>query len=55
MLKWPTAVWEKPWLWQFTGDGKGPAPHAIPGIQDNMDISSFDGSDDDLAAQWSGA
>ncbi len=52
---WPAAVWEKPFLWQFTGDGEGPGPHEIPGIAGNADINSFNGSDEELAAQWSGA
>jgi lysozyme len=49
--KWPS-IWEKPFLWQYTGDGSGPEPHSIPGIHGNIDISSFDGSDEDLAKQW---
>lgn len=44
--------WPKVWLWQFTGDGSGPSPHAVPGIQDKMDINSFDGTDAELAEQW---
>jgi lysozyme len=50
---WPRH-WDKPWLWQFTGDGQGPAPHAVPGLQEKMDINSFDGTDDELAATWAG-
>lgn len=50
---WPKQ-WKAPWLWQYTGDGDGPKPHAVPGIQDKMDINSFAGSDADLAAQWAG-
>ncbi len=52
MPSWPS-TWEKPWLWQFTGDGVGPLPHAIPGIDGtDIDIDSFAGSTDELAAQW---
>lgn len=51
---WPK-TWARPLLWQFTGDGDGPRPHAVPGIQDDMDINSFDGTDEDLAAAWPGA
>jgi len=50
---WPKP-WDKPWLWQFTGDGYGPQPHAVPGVQDSMDVNSFDGTDDELAAAWAG-
>lgn len=46
--------WPKPFLWQFTGDGAGPQPHAVPGIGGKADINSFDGSDADLAANWPG-
>jgi lysozyme len=49
--KWPS-IWPKPWLWQYTGDGSGPAPHEVPGIQDKMDVNSYEGSDEDLAASW---
>lgn len=50
---WPKP-WAKPWLWQFTGDGEGPPPHSVPGLQDKMDINSFEGSDEELAAEWAG-
>jgi len=48
----------RPWknfaLWQRSGDGEGPGPHDIPGIGRREDVNWFDGSDDDLAAAWSG-
>lgn len=44
--------WSDIWAWQFTGDGEGPVPHDVPGIQTNMDISSFTPSDAALAAGW---
>ena len=47
--------WDAPTLWQFTGDGFGPQPHAVPGMQNKMDINSFAGTDDQLAAAWPGA
>jgi GH25 family lysozyme M1 (1,4-beta-N-acetylmuramidase) len=50
---WPP-LWDSPWLWQFTGDGNGPKPHSVPGLQDDLDINSFAGSAEDLAAQWAG-
>lgn len=52
--KWPS-LWTKPWLIQFTGDGVGPLPHTVPGVpgsSGNVDISSFDGTGEELAAQW---
>ena len=50
--KWPPC-WPSPWLWQFTGDGTGPLPHAVPGIAGTgIDIDSFAGTDDELSQQW---
>lgn len=47
--------WDKPFLWQFTGDGHGESPHGIPGIVTGgkgIDISAFDGSPAELAKAW---
>lgn len=46
--------WTAPWLWQFTGDGLGPQPHTIPGLHaaGGLDISSYDGTDDQLRSDW---
>lgn len=51
--KWPP-TWDKPTLWQFTGDGVGPMPHDAPGvtIPGGCDINSFDGTDDELTRVW---
>jgi GH25 family lysozyme M1 (1,4-beta-N-acetylmuramidase) len=52
--KWPP-LWSEPWLIQFTGDGTGPEPHRVPGVPGSKgfcDISSFDGTGEELAAQW---
>jgi len=48
--------WTKAWLWQYTGDGGGPPPHQVPGIEGDggIDISHWDGTDDELRAQWAG-
>lgn len=46
------ASWNKFWLWQFTGDGLGPEPHNVPGLGRNIDINHFQGTYDDLVAQW---
>ena len=48
--------WAKAWLWQYTGDGEGPPPHQVPGIEGDggIDISHWDGTDDELRAQWAG-
>jgi lysozyme len=46
-----------PWsdwtLWQFTGDGVGPAPHTLPGIVTRgIDINTYRGTREELAADW---
>jgi GH25 family lysozyme M1 (1,4-beta-N-acetylmuramidase)/peptidoglycan hydrolase-like protein with peptidoglycan-binding domain len=41
------------WLWQFTGDGIGPVPHAVPGIAGSgIDLNRFDGDRGALASSW---
>lgn len=52
-----TPTWPKtfpaPWLWQFTGDGLGPSPHTVDGIDGGgIDINSFDGTPEQLTSQW---
>jgi lysozyme len=44
--------WEKPWLWQYTGDGSGPQPHTVNGAKGNVDLNSYDGTDEQLTAEW---
>ncbi len=49
---WPK-TWDRPWLWQFTGDGKGPQPHSVDGVSGTgIDINSYTGLN--LAGEWSG-
>jgi len=53
----PLTAWTRPWLWQFTGDGKGPPPHRIAGIggpSGAVDINRYDGTPAQLAAEWAG-
>jgi GH25 family lysozyme M1 (1,4-beta-N-acetylmuramidase) len=44
--------WAKPDLWQFTGDGIGPGPHTVDGLEHGADLSRFDGDRAALAAWW---
>lgn len=46
--------WDKPWLWQCTGDGIGPKPHTLVGIKIPLDLNKFAGTDDELREQWAG-
>jgi lysozyme len=48
---WPSA-WQSFWLWQYSGDGQGPLPHTVAGCDPNIDCSSYDGSPDELVAEW---
>jgi lysozyme len=44
--------WDVPLLWQFTGDGNGPLPHSLDGLQQGADLSIFRASPDQLRAAW---
>lgn len=44
--------WKETFLWQFTGDGVGPLPHTLDGLEMGADISSFNGTADELRAAW---
>ena len=44
--------WDVPFLHQFTGDGNGPLPHTLDGLQSGADLSVFRGSAEQLAAAW---
>lgn len=45
--------WNNWWLWQFTGDGIGPTPHSVPGIQGSqLDINTFAGTPLQLSTSW---
>jgi GH25 family lysozyme M1 (1,4-beta-N-acetylmuramidase) len=51
----PLTAWQRPWLWQYSGDGVGPTPHSVPGIQGaggHVDLNCYDGADAELAKQW---
>jgi GH25 family lysozyme M1 (1,4-beta-N-acetylmuramidase) len=50
----PQASWDDWWLWQYSDGQAGPGPHGCPGISGYVDTNSFDGSDAELAAEWSG-
>jgi GH25 family lysozyme M1 (1,4-beta-N-acetylmuramidase) len=53
--RWP-AAWAAPWLHQFSGDGVNNHGIVMPGVDARqasaLDMNSFAGSDDELAAQW---
>lgn len=49
------APWTKYMLLQYTGDGIGPRPHTLAGLEDGADLNAFHGTFDQLAALWPGA
>ena len=50
--------WQSYWLWQYSDGSAGPQPQSVPGIPGNsagqIDCNTFDGTADELAAQWAG-
>lgn len=46
------ASWKKYWLWQYTGDGIGPEPHTIPGIEGHVDLNVYNGTFENLVTEW---
>ncbi len=47
--QWSDAGW---FLLQYTGDGIGPLPHTLPGLEIGADLNVYDGTADDLVANW---
>jgi len=48
---WP-ATWSCYWLWQFTDGTDGPAPHTVAGVNGCCDINAYDGTENELIAEW---
>lgn len=46
--------WDSWWLWQYSDGEVGPAPQGCPGVNGAVDTNSWEGTDAELAAQWSG-
>lgn len=49
----PIPPWTSNFLIQYTGDGVGPQPHMVSGLQNGADLNVFNGSTEELAPQWS--
>lgn len=49
------ASWPKYWLWQYSDGTSGPEPHGCPGVEGEVDTNHWDGTDQELLAQWAGA
>jgi lysozyme len=50
----PIPPWTANFLIQYAADGSGPQPHTAPGLQNGADLNAFNGTADELAAQWAG-
>ena len=48
--------WDAPWIIQFTGDGVGPGPHQVPGIEigGGIDLNHFGRTPAELKVEWPG-
>jgi len=46
--------WDDYWLWQYSDGNVGPGPHGCPGVTGDVDTNSWDGTDDELRAEWAG-
>lgn len=46
--------WKTFWLWQYTDGEVGPGPHTVNGIKGGIDCNSFNGTPEQLKAEWSG-
>jgi len=46
--------WTAPWIIQFTGDGEGPEPHQVPGIDipGGIDLNHYGSTPAQLRAEW---
>ena len=48
----PIPPWTANFIIQYTGDGMGPRPHSVQGLQNGADLDVFNGTRDQLAAAW---
>lgn len=46
------APWKQYFLLQYTGDGIGPQPHTVDGLEQGADLSTFNGTAAALRAAW---
>lgn len=50
----PIPPWTKTTLIQYTGDGIGPRPHTVKGLENGADLNVFNGDREALAKVWPG-
>lgn len=44
--------WNTYWLWQYSGDGEGPEPHTVDGVDGDCDCNYYVGSVEQLGNEW---
>lgn len=44
--------WDTYWLWQYSDGEVGPEPRDVDGINDHVDSNHFDGTPEQLKAEW---
>ena len=44
--------WDDFWLWQYSDGQSGPQPHGCPGVSGYVDTNSYDGTPEQLRAEW---
>jgi len=47
--------WTSNFLIQYTGDGIGPRPHTVAGLEDGADLNAYNGTLEEMTAAWAGA
>ena len=50
----PIPPWTSNFLLQYTGDGLGPLPHSVPGLENGADLNAFNGDREALTKAWPG-
>jgi GH25 family lysozyme M1 (1,4-beta-N-acetylmuramidase) len=50
----PIAPWTSNTFIQYTGDGIGPQPHTVQGLENGADLNVFRGTRDQLVGIWAG-
>lgn len=51
----PISPWTENFMIQYTGDGVGPKPHTVAGLENGADLNVFNGTREQLTAAWAGA
>jgi GH25 family lysozyme M1 (1,4-beta-N-acetylmuramidase) len=51
----PIPPWTRNTIIQYTGDGVGPKPHTVNGLESGADLDVYNGGRDELVKIWAGA